>query len=78
MLAPGILLVLLSTALHAGWNLLARARRARQTFLRVTLVTAVVGLAPALAGHSPAGLFPRPSGGCSAWPGSFRRSTTWG
>lgn len=44
-----IFLILLSTFLHAGWNLVFRNRQSDYAFLHITIVTSVVGLAPALA-----------------------------
>jgi drug/metabolite transporter (DMT)-like permease len=42
-------LVLLSTFMHAGWNLLVRSQpRAGYTLLRITLVVVGIGLGPAL------------------------------
>jgi drug/metabolite transporter (DMT)-like permease len=43
-----VILVLISTFIHAGWNLLIHSQRASYLFLRITLVTGAVGLAPAL------------------------------
>jgi drug/metabolite transporter (DMT)-like permease len=43
-----ILLILISTFLHAGWNLLLRSRRDDYTILRASIVIAVVGLGPAV------------------------------
>jgi drug/metabolite transporter (DMT)-like permease len=43
-----ISLVLISTFLHAGWNLLLRSQRASYTFLRIAIVIGAVGLGPAL------------------------------
>lgn len=43
-----ILLILISTFLHAGWNLLLRSRRDDDTVLRASMVIVVVGLGPAL------------------------------
>jgi uncharacterized membrane protein len=43
-----IVLVLVSTFLHAGWNLLVGAQRTGYTMLRVVVVIAVVGIVPAL------------------------------
>lgn len=43
-----IFLVLLSTFLHAGWNLFLRQRRSPSTFLQIEVVTSVVGLGPVL------------------------------
>ena len=48
--ASAILLILISTFMHAGWNLLARSRRNEHTFfLRLLWSTTVIGLAPFLA-----------------------------
>jgi drug/metabolite transporter (DMT)-like permease len=44
-----IFLILLSTFLHAGWNLVLRNRRSDYAFLDIVIVTSVVGLGPALA-----------------------------
>lgn len=47
-----LVLVFLSTILHASWNLLAHARRNDQTlFLRASLFTGLVGLGPVLWGE---------------------------
>jgi drug/metabolite transporter (DMT)-like permease len=43
-----IFLVLLSTFLHAGWNLILRNQRSDFTFLQITIVISVVGLGPVL------------------------------
>jgi len=43
-----IFLVLLSTFLHAGWNLILRNQRSDFTFLQITIVASVVGLGPVL------------------------------
>jgi drug/metabolite transporter (DMT)-like permease len=43
-----IFLVLLSTFLHAGWNLILRNQRSDATFLQITVVTSVIGLGPVL------------------------------
>jgi len=43
-----IALVLVSTFLHAGWNLLVGAQRTSYTMLRVVVTIAVVGIGPAL------------------------------
>lgn len=51
-----IFLILLSSILHAGWNLVLRSRRADYTFLQIVIVTSLVGLGPALAAE----LGPRP------------------
>lgn len=42
------LIVLLSTFMHAGWNLLARRERGRDIFLPLLLMVGGVGLLPAL------------------------------
>jgi len=42
-------LVLISTFLHAGWNLLVGSQRTSYTLLRIILIITVVGLGPALA-----------------------------
>ena len=43
------LLILISTFMHAGWNLLARSQRAEHTFiLRLLWITVLLGLAPSL------------------------------
>ena len=48
--ASAILLILISTFMHAGWNLLARSRRNEHTFfLRLLWSTTIIGLAPFLA-----------------------------
>jgi drug/metabolite transporter (DMT)-like permease len=47
--AAAVGLVLISTFLHAGWNLLAHARRTDQTFfLRTTIIIGFAGLVPVL------------------------------
>jgi drug/metabolite transporter (DMT)-like permease len=43
-----IFLVLLSTVLHAAWNLILRSQRSHATFLQITIVTSVLGLGPVL------------------------------
>lgn len=43
-----IALVLVSTFLHAGWNLLLRSRRDDYTILRASIVIVAVGLGPSL------------------------------
>lgn len=43
-----ILLIFTSTFLHAGWNLILRYQRSDSAFLRITIVTSLVGLGPAL------------------------------
>lgn len=43
-----IFLVLLSSLLHAGWNLVLRSQPSSYTFLRIAIVTSVVGLGPVL------------------------------
>jgi drug/metabolite transporter (DMT)-like permease len=43
-----IVLVIISTFLHAGWNLVLRNQRSDSTFLQITIVVSVVGLGPAL------------------------------
>lgn len=43
-----IFLVLFSTFLHAGWNLVLRNQRSDAAFLQITVVTAVIGLGPVL------------------------------
>lgn len=49
MTLPALLLIFLSTAIHAGWNLFAHTRKNDQTlFLRTTVVTLGLGLIPAL------------------------------
>jgi drug/metabolite transporter (DMT)-like permease len=42
------LITLFSAFLHAGWNLIAREHRNHQTFLKVPLVIAIIGLIPAI------------------------------
>lgn len=54
-----ILIVLCSTVIHASWNLLVRSQRTTHTFLRATLITAAVGLGPALAAEFLGTPFPR-------------------
>jgi len=43
-----IILVLISTFLHAGWNLLLRSQRTNYTLLHISLLIVAVGLGPAL------------------------------
>ena len=43
-----LVLVLVSTFMHAGWNLLAREQRGRDIFLPLLLIVSGVGLLPAL------------------------------
>jgi len=43
-----IILVLISTILHAGWNLLLRSQPTSYAFLRIVIVVSVIGLGPAL------------------------------
>lgn len=43
-----IFLILLSTFLHAGWNLILRSQHSHSTFLQITIVTSVLGLGPVL------------------------------
>ncbi len=69
-LAVGI--VLLSTFVHAGWNLLLRSNRTTYTFLRAMLVIAVVGLVPAIAVEFLGAPFPRPVWGFLAAAGVFQ------
>lgn len=42
-------LVVLSAAMHAGWNMLVREQRRGDMLLRMAALTAVLGLGPALA-----------------------------
>ena len=44
-----LLIVFLSTFMHAGWNLMARGNRSGNVLLRMLTLSAAVGLAPALA-----------------------------
>jgi drug/metabolite transporter (DMT)-like permease len=44
-----IFLILLSSFVHAGWNLVLRNRQSDHAFLHIVIVTSVVGLGPALA-----------------------------
>jgi drug/metabolite transporter (DMT)-like permease len=44
-----IFLVLLSSFIHAGWNLTVRNQRTDYAFLRIVVVTTVIGLGPVLA-----------------------------
>jgi drug/metabolite transporter (DMT)-like permease len=44
-----IILVLISTVMHAGWNLMLRSQPTSYTFLRIVIVVGAVGLGPALA-----------------------------
>lgn len=44
-----VALVLLSTFMHAGWNLLVRDQRAGEIFLRMTGVVTALGIVPAVA-----------------------------
>jgi drug/metabolite transporter (DMT)-like permease len=43
-----IILILISTFIHAGWNMLIRSQQNSYTFLRITIVISVVGMGPAL------------------------------
>lgn len=43
-----VILILISTFLHAGWNMLVRAQQNSYTFLRITIVISVVGIGPTL------------------------------
>ncbi|MEZ4864479.1 MAG: EamA family transporter [Caldilineaceae bacterium] len=43
-----VVLVLLSAVIHATWNLVVRARGVSQTFIRIPVIIAIVGLVPAL------------------------------
>lgn len=62
--ASAIILVLLSTFLHAGWNLLVGAQqRTSYMLLRIILVIALVGLGPALAAEFFGSPFP-----AAIWP----------
>src|SRR5207237_10376375 len=48
-MAPFVVgLVLLSAVMHASWNLVARRYRANDFFLRILVVTAILGLPPAI------------------------------
>jgi drug/metabolite transporter (DMT)-like permease len=51
-----IFLVLLSSVIHASWNLTVRNQRTDYAFLRIVIVTTVIGLGPAMAAE----LGPRP------------------
>lgn len=44
-----LFLVLISSFIHAGWNLIVGSQRSSYAVLRITLVVSVVGLGPALA-----------------------------
>ena len=47
-----VVILLVSTFMHAGWNLLARRQRSEAAFfLRMLAVTALIGAAPAIAGE---------------------------
>lgn len=46
-----IILVIISTFIHAGWNFVVRSQQQSYTFLRMTLIISVVGLGPALLGE---------------------------
>lgn len=43
-----VILILISTLLHAGWNMLVRSQQNSYMFLRIIIVISVVGLGPAL------------------------------
>jgi drug/metabolite transporter (DMT)-like permease len=43
-----IILIITSTFIHAGWNMVVRAQQNSYLFLRITLVISLVGLGPAL------------------------------
>lgn len=51
-----VVIIFGSTFLHAGWNLLVKARRASDGLLRITLVSVALGIVPTLAAE----LFGRP------------------
>ncbi len=55
-------LIVLSAFLHAGWNLLARAQRAPDTFLRITVLISLAGLPFVFGGSAPLGSTALPGG----------------
>ncbi len=65
-------IVLCSTVVHAGWNLLLRTNRTTYTFLRAMLVIAAVGLAPAIAVEFLGTPFPPAVWGFLAAAGAFQ------
>lgn len=46
--ASAIILILISTFLHAGWNLILRSQRAIYVAWRINLIVVAIGLGPAL------------------------------
>lgn len=46
-----IILVVISTFIHAGWNFVVRSQQQSYIFLRITIFISVVGLGPALLGE---------------------------
>jgi drug/metabolite transporter (DMT)-like permease len=48
LLATTLTLVMLSTVLHAGWNLLLGSQKSSYMLLRIALIIVIVGVAPAL------------------------------
>lgn len=67
-----IVLVLISTFLHAGWNLLLRSQKSSYTFLRIAVVSAVLGLAPVLIAEIWSTPFPLPVWGYLCLAGVFQ------
>lgn len=55
-----IILVIISTFIHAGWNFVVRSQQQSYTFLRITVFISVVGLGPALLGEFFDTPFPAP------------------
>ncbi len=66
-----VTLILISTFLHAGWNLLLRSRRDDHTILRASIVIAVLGLGPALVAEFLGTRFPPLVWGCLVASGIF-------
>ena len=70
MTALPISLVLVSTVMHAAWNLCARRARAEATcFLRMQLIIAAAGLVPAVVSEAITGSLPLAAWGCLAGSG---------
>ena len=49
MSTTAVLLILISSITHAGWNLILRSQRTTYTILRITGLVGIMGLGPALA-----------------------------
>lgn len=73
MTLPALLLIFLSTAIHAGWNMFAHARsRDQALFLRTALVTIAIGLLPALYAELTRSAFPPQVWGLLVLTGVFQ------